>query len=219
MPAGGVPREDAGVFDWWAAPEHRSPSVERIPPQPVSEPDPQFEPQLQPEPAVPAGADAEAAATAAAGAAPVEPAAAAESTPAVEPTERSEVIATAAEPEWVAAPEPAPEPPPEQLAAAAVYRHVQAGEEFQEVRRAYRGFVFPACLAFLAWYLIYIVAAVTLPRVMDRPVAGPFNVAWVLGLLQFASTFAITWLYARHARDRRDRAALGLRWETQDRLR
>ena len=46
-----------------------------------------------------------------------------------------------------------------------------------------------------------------------------FLVAWLLGLLQFVTTFLITWLYARHARDRRDRAALGLRWETQDRLR
>jgi uncharacterized membrane protein (DUF485 family) len=104
-------------------------------------------------------------------------------------------------------------------AHAEVYRHVQAGEEFQEIRREYRRFVFPACLVFLSWYVLYIVAAVTLPGLMDRRIAGPLNVAWLLGLLQFASTFLITLLYARHARDRRDRAALGLRWETQDRLR
>ncbi|WP_370080545.1 DUF485 domain-containing protein [Streptacidiphilus sp. MAP12-16] len=125
-------------------------------------------------------------------------------------------------------PEPDPEPrrdPPSMVepdtapSSAEIYRHVQAGEEFQEIRREYRRFVFPACAAFLAWYLLYIVAAVTLPGLMGRQVAGPLNVAWLLGLLQFASTFLITWLYARHARDRRDRAALGLRWETQDRLR
>ncbi|QMU74185.1 DUF485 domain-containing protein [Streptacidiphilus sp. P02-A3a] len=102
---------------------------------------------------------------------------------------------------------------------AEVYRHVHEGEEFQLIRRSYRGFAFPACVLFLVWYLGYIVAAVTLPGLMARPVAGPFNVAWLLGLLQFATTFLITWLYARNARDRRDRAALGLRWETQDRLR
>ena len=128
------------------------------------------------------------------------------------------------EPQAVREPEPEPEPVPEpeplpQETAAAVYRHVQAGEEFQEIRREYRSFVFPACAAFLTWYLVYIVAAVTLPGLMDQQVAGPFNIAWVLGLLQFASTFLIAWLYARHARDRRDRMALGLRWETQDRLR
>ena len=104
-------------------------------------------------------------------------------------------------------------------AHAEVYRHVHDGEEFQLIRRSYRGFVFPACAAFLLWYLGYIVAAVTLPGLMARPVAGPFNVAWLLALLQFVTTFLLTWLYARHARDRRDRAALGLRWETQDRLR
>ena len=104
-------------------------------------------------------------------------------------------------------------------AHAEVYRHVHDGEEFQLIRRSYRGFVFPACGLFLVWYLGYIVAAVTLPGLMARPVAGPFNVAWLLALLQFVTTFLITWLYARHARDRRDRAALGLRWETQDRLR
>lgn len=49
--------------------------------------------------------------------------------------------------------------------------------------------------------------------------AGPVNVAWLLGLLQFASTFVLTWLYARNARTERDRAALELRWDTQDQLR
>ena len=118
----------------------------------------------------------------------------------------------------VAGAEPTPAPPPAALRAD-VYRQVHEGEEFRAIRRRYRGFVFPACAVFLLWYLLYIVAAVTLPGLMARPVVGPFNVAWVLGLLQFATTFLITWLYARHARDHRDRAALGLRWETQDRLR
>ncbi|MGH3325211.1 MAG: DUF485 domain-containing protein, partial [Streptomyces sp.] len=36
------------------------------------------------------------------------------------------------------------------------------------------------------------------------------------GLAQFASTFLLTWAYVRHARLRRDRLALELRWETQD---
>ena len=104
-------------------------------------------------------------------------------------------------------------------AHAEVYRHVHDGEEFQLIRRSYRGFVFPACAIFLLWYLGYIVAAVTLPGLMARPVAGPFNVAWLLALLHFFPPFLIPWLSARHARDRRDRAALGLRWETQDRRR
>jgi uncharacterized membrane protein (DUF485 family) len=102
---------------------------------------------------------------------------------------------------------------------AAIYRAVHESPEFQEIRTRYRRFVFPATAAFLLWYLLYVVLAVSTPQLMARPIAGPFNTAWLLGLLQFASTFLLTWLYARHARAHRDRAALGLRWETQDRLR
>jgi uncharacterized membrane protein (DUF485 family) len=54
---------------------------------------------------------------------------------------------------------------------------------------------------------------------MNRHVVGPLSVAWLFGLLQYASTFLLAWLYSRHARVTRDRAALGLRWDTQDRLR
>ncbi len=102
---------------------------------------------------------------------------------------------------------------------AAIYRAVHESPEFQEIRARYRRFVLPATAAFLLWYLLYVVLAVSAPQLMARPIAGPFNTAWLLGLLQFASTFLLTWLYARHARAHRDRAALGLRWETQDRLR
>ncbi|WP_051944643.1 DUF485 domain-containing protein [Streptacidiphilus rugosus] len=105
------------------------------------------------------------------------------------------------------------------LDAAGIYRAVHDSPEFREIRTRYRRFVFPATAAFLLWYLLYVVLAVTAPQLMARPIAGPLNTAWLLGLLQFASTFLLTWLYARHARDHRDRAALGLRWETQDRLR
>ncbi|TDU03807.1 uncharacterized membrane protein (DUF485 family) [Streptomyces sp. 846.5] len=145
-----------------------------------------------------------------------------EMAPGVDALADPEVARGVAEPaETFREPRPGPLPgePARAPRAAEVYRHVQAGEEFQEVRREYRRFVFPACAAFLVWYLAYIVAAVTLPGLMAHQFAGPFTVAWALGLLQFGSTFLITWLYARHARDRRDRLALGLRWETQDRLR
>jgi uncharacterized membrane protein (DUF485 family) len=96
--------------------------------------------------------------------------------------------------------------------AADIYLEVQRGAAFQEVRSRYRRFVVPAVLAFLAWYLAYVVAAITAPALMARPVAGAVNVAMVAGLGQFLTTFLMTWAYARHARLRRDRAALDLRW-------
>ncbi|GAA1190738.1 uncharacterized membrane protein (DUF485 family) [Kitasatospora gansuensis] len=102
---------------------------------------------------------------------------------------------------------------------AEVYRTVQESEAFQQIRRGYRGFVFPATAGFLGWYLLYLVAQTAAPGLMRHQVAGPLNVAWVFGLLQFSSTFVLTWLYARNARAGRDAAALELRWDTQDQLR
>ncbi|MFB7514474.1 DUF485 domain-containing protein [Streptomyces sp. NPDC056144] len=100
--------------------------------------------------------------------------------------------------------------------AAEIYLEVQRSPAFQEVRRRYRRFVFPAALAFLLWYLAYVVAATAVPQLMARPVAGAVNVAMIAGLGQFLTTFLLTWAYARHARLRRDRAALELRWDTQE---
>ncbi|MGI5471300.1 DUF485 domain-containing protein [Streptomyces sp. CA-132043] len=99
---------------------------------------------------------------------------------------------------------------------ADVYLTVQRSAAFQEVRRRYRSFVVPATALFLTWYLAYVIAAVTVPGVMARQVLGPLNVAMLAGLGQFVTTFLLTWAYARHARLRRDRAALDLRWETQE---
>lgn len=100
--------------------------------------------------------------------------------------------------------------------AGEIYLEVQNSPAFREVRRRYRRFVGPAAAAFLLWYLAYVVAATTAPGLMARPVAGALNVAMVAGLGQFLTTFLLTWAYARHARLHRDRAALELRWETQE---
>ncbi|MEE1772687.1 DUF485 domain-containing protein [Streptomyces sp. JV185] len=111
---------------------------------------------------------------------------------------------------------PGPVDPRRGHSAAEIYLEVQSSEAFQEVRRRYRRFVVPATAAFLAWYLVYVVAAVTAPGLMALPVAGAVNVAMVAGLGQFLTTFLLTGAYARHARLRRDRAALDLRWQTQE---
>ncbi|MFD8540987.1 DUF485 domain-containing protein [Streptomyces rubrogriseus] len=108
----------------------------------------------------------------------------------------------------------APAEPPR--AAADVYLEVQRSEAFQEVRSRYRRFVVPAVAGFFLWYVAYVVAATSAPALMARPVAGAVNVAMVAGLGQFLTTFLLTWAYARHARLRRDRAALELRWDTQE---
>jgi uncharacterized membrane protein (DUF485 family) len=110
------------------------------------------------------------------------------------------------------APDEHQEPEAPAVRAADVYLEVQRSAAFQEVRRRYRGFAFPAAAAFVAWYLLYVVLATTAPGLMGHQVAGEVNVAMAAGLAQFATTFLLTWAYARHARRRRDRAALDLRW-------
>lgn len=96
--------------------------------------------------------------------------------------------------------------------AADIYLEVRRGDAFQEVRSRYRRFAFPAVAVFFTWYVAYVVTATAAPGLMARPVAGAVNVAMLAGLGQFLTTFLLTWAYARHARLRRDRAALDLRW-------
>lgn len=107
-------------------------------------------------------------------------------------------------------------PGPGAGAAEEVYLEVQRSAAFQEVRSRYRRFVVPAVATFLVWYLGYVVTATSAPGLMARPVAGAVNVGMLAGLGQFLTTFALAWAYARHARLRRDRAALELRWDTQE---
>ncbi|MEV6792285.1 DUF485 domain-containing protein [Streptomyces sp. NPDC051320] len=111
---------------------------------------------------------------------------------------------------------PAQTMPADSPSTADIYLAVQSSAAFQEVRSRYRGFVIPASLAFFAWYLAYVVLATTAPEFMARPVTGAVNVAMLAGLGQFLSTFLLTWAYTRHARLRRDRTALELRWDTQE---
>lgn len=102
------------------------------------------------------------------------------------------------------------------MAVADVYLQVQRSAAFQEVRSRYRRFVVPAVVVFCAWYVAYVVTATTAPDLMAQPVAGAVNVGMLAGLGQFLTTFLLTWAYVRHARLRRDRAALELRWDTQE---
>ena len=63
----------------------------------------------------------------------------------------------------------------------------------------------------MAWYITYVVANNWARGFMDNPVIGNINVAVVFGLLQFLSTFAIAYLYSRHASKALDPLATRLR--------
>ena len=85
-----------------------------------------------------------------------------------------------------------------QRSAHPVYVELYESEEFVELRRRFRGFVFPWTIAFMAWYLLYVVMSNWATGFMNAKLFGNINVALVFGLLQFASTFFIAWLYGRH---------------------
>jgi uncharacterized membrane protein (DUF485 family) len=107
-----------------------------------------------------------------------------------------------------------PAGPPDSREAA--YLAMHAGADFQEVRRRHRRFVLPAATAFLGCYLGYLALAVTGPGLMSvRPGDGPVTVALLAGAGQFLLVALGTWAYVRHARLRRDPAALELRWHAQ----
>jgi uncharacterized membrane protein (DUF485 family) len=90
---------------------------------------------------------------------------------------------------------------------------VQASPEFAELRRTIRSFVFPMTLAFLAWYLLYVVLSAYARDFMGSKVVGNINIAFVFGILQFVSTFLIAWLYSRYAARRIDPLAEALKAE------
>jgi uncharacterized membrane protein (DUF485 family) len=91
-----------------------------------------------------------------------------------------------------------------------IYVELHESAEFDELRSKYRSFVIPATVAFLAWYLLYVVMSNWAHDFMSIQVVGNINVALVFGLLQFASTFLIAWLYSRHAGKALDPLARGL---------
>ncbi|MEU4103891.1 DUF485 domain-containing protein [Streptomyces tanashiensis] len=88
---------------------------------------------------------------------------------------------------------------------------VQEGAEFGELRSTYRSFAFPLTLAFIAWYLLYVLLSNYAGGFMGTKVFGNINVALVLGLGQFLTTFLIAWLYSRHAARRLDPRAEAIR--------
>lgn len=65
--------------------------------------------------------------------------------------------------------------------------------------------------AFFGWYAVYVALSAFARGFMARRVAGHVNVALLLGLLQFASTFLLAWAYVAYARRRLDPLAEDLR--------
>jgi len=98
----------------------------------------------------------------------------------------------------VATPTPASSPEEDRFTA------MGASERFVTLKRRFRGFVFPMTIAFLLWYLLYVVLSAYARDFMGTKVFGNVNIAFVFGVLQFVSTFGIAWWYSSFARRRID---------------
>ena len=97
-----------------------------------------------------------------------------------------------------------------------VYDRLHETAEFTELRRRYRGFVIPATIAFLAWYLLYVVMSNWAPGFMNTQVVGNINVALIFGLLQFVTTFGLAWMYSRYSNAKLDPLARDLEQAYRD---
>jgi uncharacterized membrane protein (DUF485 family) len=79
------------------------------------------------------------------------------------------------------------------------YLEVQRSDEFAGLRRRLRNFIFPVTVAFFLWYALYVLLSAYARGFMSVKLIGNINVALLLGLLQFVSTFVIAWYYSRFA--------------------
>ena len=97
------------------------------------------------------------------------------------------------------------------VAASADFEEVQATEQFKELRRRHRSFVFPMAVAFLLWYFAYVLLADYAVDFMSTKVWGNINIGLIMGLLQFVTTFAITGWYVSYSNRKLDPIAAEIR--------
>jgi uncharacterized membrane protein (DUF485 family) len=95
--------------------------------------------------------------------------------------------------------------------SASAFQEVQASAEFIELRSRFRRFAFPMTAAFLIWYFAYVLLSTYAESFMNIRVFGNVSLGILLGLLQFLTTFVITWVYIRHANKNLDPLATKLR--------
>jgi uncharacterized membrane protein (DUF485 family) len=96
-------------------------------------------------------------------------------------------------------------------AASVDFQEVQSTQQFRELRKRHRSFVFPMAIAFLLWYFAYVLLADYAVGFMSTKVWGNINIGLILGLLQFVSTFGITAWYVSYSNRRLDPVALEIR--------
>ncbi|WP_241156230.1 DUF485 domain-containing protein [Leucobacter chromiireducens] len=94
------------------------------------------------------------------------------------------------------------------------YIAFQESDGFRTFKHRFRRFVFPLAIAFLAWFLTYVLLAAYAHDFMAQPLWG-LNVGLWFGLGQFVTTFIITMSYVAYANRRLDPLSQELRAELE----
>ncbi|GAB2488145.1 hypothetical protein GCM10027030_22830 [Luteococcus sediminum] len=87
----------------------------------------------------------------------------------------------------------------------------QDSAEYRELRKSFTSFAFPMVATFVGVYFVFVLAATYAPEFMARKVAGFVTIGILFGLLNFATTYLVTFLYVRHANKNLDPRAARLR--------
>jgi uncharacterized membrane protein (DUF485 family) len=106
----------------------------------------------------------------------------------------------------------------DQTATTDVWVKTQNSDEFAAHRKKFRSFAFPFAVGFLVWYFTFILLTTFARDFVNTPVFGNINLAFVLAILQFVSTFTIMWLYDRYSTKHLDPAAEKLKAQVESEL-
>lgn len=99
-----------------------------------------------------------------------------------------------------------------------VWEETQKSAEFQALRRKFRNFAFPLTAAFLVWYFGYILLTAFAREWVSTEIAPNINIAIVLGVLQFVTTFLIAWIYERYSSKHLDHASDAIRDKVNEQI-
>lgn len=99
-----------------------------------------------------------------------------------------------------------------------VWEKTQNSEEFIAHRKRYRSFAFPVAVGFLVWYFAFILLATFARDFMTIFVFGNINVALLLAVGQFISTFVLAWLYDRFSTKNLDGPSAELKAKVESEL-
>lgn len=99
-----------------------------------------------------------------------------------------------------------------------VWERAQRSEDFVALRRKYRNFAFPMVISGLACYFAYVLLTAFARGFVNTKLVGNITVGFVLGLLQFAGTFALAYWYSQFANKHLDPVSRVVKAEVEQEL-